>query len=76
MAKVNTGDTSREIAGVGSVINTHHEGTTKRPTERKRLDEITADDMGNGGQESEMPNPTFGQTVWRGSLSQNSEKKG
>ncbi len=40
MAKVWTGTTSREVAGVGSVIDTHHEGSIiKRRTEvEARLD--------------------------------------
>ena len=32
------GNTAREIAGVGSIINTKHEGTLKRPVEAAARD--------------------------------------
>ena len=40
MAKTWTGKTLREAVGVGSVIDTHHEGETRRPTE-VRLDNFS-----------------------------------
>jgi len=65
MSKKDTGNSSRGILGVGSVINTNHTGVTKRPTETragKRLDEITAEEIKKNreGQESPMNNPYFG----------------
>lgn len=38
MVKIWTGKTLRDTVGVGSVVDTHHEGETKRPTELKALD--------------------------------------
>jgi hypothetical protein len=64
--KINTGDISREIVGTGSVLSTHHEGVSKRPTEgiaNNYLDNITANDMGRSSHaESPMNNPNFGRT--------------
>ena len=65
MSIKDTGNSSRGILGVGSVINTNHTGVTKRPTEtraERRLDEITAEDINakKEGHESPMNNPYFG----------------
>ena len=49
--------------GVGSVLNTKHEGVTKRPTETKKIDELTADEIGKSTRkESPMNNPGFGRS--------------
>lgn len=37
MGKIFTGDTAREIVGVGAAINLKHGGPTKRPTEEGAL---------------------------------------
>ena len=61
----NSANITRDMAGVTSILNAEtgaHKGTVKRPTEAKRLDEITAEDIGQSGKvESPMANPTFGQ---------------
>jgi len=60
-----TAQNTRDKAGVGSVINTHHEGPTKRPTENvsgRRLDNLTAADIAKKSETKETPmnNPGFG----------------
>jgi hypothetical protein len=61
MKPIITANNLRDTVGVGTIINTHHEGLTKRPTEtRSQLDELTSEDLGKSTKkESSMANPGF-----------------
>ena len=58
-----TAQNIRDQAGVGSVINTHHEGpsNTRTTENRRNLDDLTSSDLGKSKRkESPMNNPDYG----------------